>query len=574
MVKFLLGILSGVLLCLFLLLAVALAAAFFSEGEPVVAGGSTLLLELSGDIVERNPVDVSGVLFQRGRKPTLKQFHEILKKAAVDRRVNAIVLKPAGLAAGWGKTQEIRWGLEEFKKSRKPVLAFLETASSRDYYLASVADKVYLAPQGLLDVKGIRAEVMFFKDTLNKLGVEAELAHVGKYKSLSEPFTRNRMSDEYREATNSILDGVLGDFLSTVSAARGMKPEQLRAVLDHGPFLPDQALRMRLADGLLYEDQVLEEIQKLTRAREFKKLLPGDYARVSLSSLGLSGDHRIALVYAVGDIAPGEDDIIPLGSDQTLGADAMARVLREVGQDAQIKGVIVRIDSPGGDSFASDRIWREMNLLRAKKPMVISMSDVAASGGYYMAMTGDPVLAYPSTFTGSIGVVGGKLNLRGLYDKIGVQKEILSRGRFAEIDTDYRPFTPAERGKLMEGMNQVYRDFVQKVAGARRRKWEEIDALAQGRVWLGRQAKQNGLIDELGGYDRAIALVKQRARLKADDKVTLVSYPEEKDWFDLLIGRLRTLSRQEPLASAIRRRIGALAGARVWKVAPYWVVVK
>ncbi len=580
MAKFLLGLLTGIFLCVFMGAALVFAVAAFSDRPPSVADGSTLILDLEGDIVERNATDVPTLLLQRGVKPTVREVRDILRKAAADRRVNAVVLKPNGLGIGWAKAQEIRAGLEEFRKSGKPLVAFLQVAGMREYYLATAADRVYLAPEGFLDVKGFRAEVMFLKDTLGKLGIQADMEHAGKYKSFSETFTENKMSEAHREVTNSILDTMLEHFLTTVSAARQMTPAELRAALDQAPYLPAKAVAARLADGLLYEDQVLEEIKKRAKVKSIQKLKPEDYNRISLESLGLAGGSRIAVVYAVGGIYRGEDDVDPLSGDQSMGADTVSRALREVGEDDDIKGVILRVDSPGGDGIASDQIWREMNLLRAKKPMVISMSDAAASGGYYIAMSGDPVIAYPGTYTGSIGVVYGKLNLRGLYDKIGLKKEILSRGRNAEYDTDYRGFTPAERQKVIEEMNAFYHAFVGKVAEARKKKPEEIEPLAQGRVWLGAQAKQNGLIDDLGGFDRAVALVKERAKLKPEDKVTLVPYPPPKKLLDLVMSRLGDMSGEEAVARLLRRKLGALPYWRalldggVLKVPPYWISVQ
>ena len=278
-----------------------------------------------------------------------------------------------------------------------------------------------------------------------------------------------------------------------------MSPTQLRSALDQGPFLPPAAVNAGLADGLKYEDEVFDEIKGLTKVKEIKKLKPEDYNRVSLESLGLAGGSKIALVYAVGDILRGDDDISPLGGEQSLGADSFGRVLREVGENRDIRGVIVRIDSPGGDSIASDQIWREMNLLGKKKPMVISMSDAAASGGYYMAMSGDPIVAYAGTYTGSIGVFFGKLNMRGFYDKIGMKKEILTRGRYADIYTDYRSLSETERAKLREGIEATYRTFVQKVADARGQVFPlgfplevritSVDLLAGWHFRLGRRRK-------------------------------------------------------------------------------------
>ena len=307
---------------------------------------------------------------------------------------------------------------------------------------------------------------------------------------------------------------------------------------------------------------MLDEVKKRAGVKAVKKLKPEDYNKISLESLGLAGGSRIAVVYAVGGIYRGEDDFDPLSGAQSIGGETLSRVLHEVAEDKDIKGVIFRIDSPGGDAFASDQILRALSLLRAKKPVVISMSDVAGSGGYWIALTGDPIVAYPGTLTGSIGVVYGKFNLRGLYDKIGIRKEILSRGKHAEIDSDYHRLTPVERQKLLEGLHDIYGAFIERVASARRKKPEEIEPLAQGRVWLGSQARKNGLVDELGGFDRAVALVKERAKLKPEDKVTLVPYPAPKKLLDLLMSRLGGLSGEEAVSRAVRRQLGA--------VLPYW----
>lgn len=580
MAKFLLGVLVGILLCIFGVVLIVAVIASFGGRAPVIAQDSTLVLDLSGEIVERNPVDVPSVLLMhRGLKPTVKDVHDLLQKAATDKRVNAVVIKPRFLISGWGKTQEILADLQEFKKSKKPLIAFLQTATGRDYYVATAADRIYMAPQGILDVKGFRAEAMYFKDTLGKLGVEGDFEHIGKYKDFAEPFMNNKMSEATREVLNSVLDALLDNYVNTVAQGRKLPPERVRAALDEGPFLPQKAVDAGLLDGLLYEDQAFDEVKKLTKAKSIKKLKPDAYGKVTLESLGLSGGSRIALVYAVGDIMQGDDDISPLGGGASLGADTISRALHDVAEDKNIKGVIVRIDSPGGDAFASDQIWREMNLLHAKKPMVISMSDLAASGGYYMAMSGDPIVAYPGTFTGSIGVVFGKFNLKGLYDKIGVKKEILSRGKNAEIESDYHKFSVAERQKVLEQMNAIYEDFVNKVAEARKRKPEEIEPVAQGRVWLGVQASQNGLVDDLGGLDRAVALVKQQAKLRPEDKVTLVPYPPEKKLLEILLSKFGA-GADDTVLDAVRSKLGSAAHWRallrggMLKIPPYVVNVQ
>jgi protease IV len=296
--------------------------------------------------------------------------------------------------------------------------------------------------------------------------------------------------------------------------------------------------------------------------------------KVPPESAGLQGRSRIALVVAEGDIVRGDPD--DDGAEESaLTSYGFDKLLREVANDSTIKGVVVRIDSPGGEVMASDEIWWQMNLLSKKKPMVISMSDLAASGGYYIAMTGDPVVAYPGTLTGSIGVVFGKANLHGLYDKLGVTKELLSRGRFADIDSDYQPMSAAAREKLRTAIDENYRSFVNKVAAARRRKFDEIEPLSQGRVWLGSQAKANGLVDELGGLDRAIEIVKEKAKIPKGEPITLVAYPPKRSVFDIMFG--------QSVESALESRLGGVLKGwqlRLWargglmRLMPYTIEVR
>jgi protease-4 len=302
------------------------------------------------------------------------------------------------------------------------------------------------------------------------------------------------------------------------------------------------------------------------------------YRRVSLESLGLGGDNKVAVVYAVGTIMQGDSDTDPVFGSRILGADSFVETLRSVREDDDTKAVILRVDSPGGDAFASDEMWREMQLLNEAKPLVVSMSDVAASGGYYLAMTEAPLVAYPGTYTGSIGVFFGKLNLRGFYEKIGMKKEILTRGRYADIYTDYRSLTETERAKLREGIEETYRVFVQKVADARGKSWDEIHEVAQGRVWLGSQAEQNGLIDEIGGFDKAIEVAKREAGLEADDTVRLVTYPAPKRFVDMLLERESMVSAR--LRGFLRAHLGdisswpALVDGGMMRLSPYTVTVR
>ena len=288
--------------------------------------------------------------------------------------------------------------------------------------------------------------------------------------------------------------------------------------------------------NLGYEDQMFAELQQKVGSGELHRLSSGAYQKIPADSLGLEGRHRIAMLVGSGDITRGTPDGDG-AADDGIQATSFIKLLRRIGRDSTLDGVVVRIDSPGGDAVASDEIWREMNLLSKKKAVVISMSDTAASGGYYMAMTGDPIVAYPGTLTGSIGVVFVKPNVHGLMDKLGVNEDMISRGHFAEIDSLSRSLTPEELGKLKDGIDANYHDFVAKVAQARHRSYDQIEPLAQGRVWLGDQARSRGLVDELGGIDRALELVKQKARIPSSENVSIVMYPPQRSILDVLFGR-------------------------------------
>ncbi|MEJ7608277.1 MAG: signal peptide peptidase SppA, partial [Bryobacteraceae bacterium] len=321
-----------------------------------------------------------------------------------------------------------------------------------------------------------------------------------------------------------------GHLVDTIAKGRKRTREEILSTIDQGPFTARQAQAKGLIDDLRFEDQIFGEMKDRLKQSSLKKLAHSDYAKAIAGSDG-DGRKRIAWVVGEGAIVRGSGSDA-MGRDEGFSSGAFIKMLRKVANDKGIAGVILRIDSPGGDAFASDEILREVKLLRDRKPMVISMSDAAASGGYYVAMTGDPILAYPNTITGSIGVLWGKLNLRGLYDKLGIQKEILTRGQNAAIDTSYRPLTPEGKAKLQIGLEEFYTGFVNKVAASRKRKYEDVEPLAQGRVWLGSQAKDRGLVDELGGIDRAIELIRLKANLRGDEKLRLEAYPPKRNWFE------------------------------------------
>jgi protease-4 len=535
MVKFILGLVTGVILVFLSFVLLFFVLLRFREQPPQIAANSVLVLRLAGEIPEKAPIDLPDFL-GGGKTPlTTVNIYSLLRKAAADPNIRALAIQPDSISAGWGKLEEIRSDIEQFHKSGKPVFAFLRQPTTREYYISLPADRIYLGDQEPVFVKGLRAETLYFKKTLDKLGVIVDVEHAGKYKDFGDMFTRSDMSAETREVITGLVDDLYGNMVARIAAARKKTPDQVRAIIDQGPFTSTQALQAGLVDELRFEDQMWGELKDKLGA-SFTRVPADKYSAVPDSSAAAS---HIAFVVASGDIVRGDpaDDGTETG---TLTSFGFNRMLRQVGGDSNIRGVIVRIDSGGGEATASDEMWREMNLLSKKKPMVISMSDMAASGGYYMAMTGDPIVAYPETETGSIGVVFGKPNLRGLYDKVGVTKDAIQRGKNADIDSDYTPLTPDQRQLLRVGIDESYRDFVSKVAAARHRTYDQIEPVAQGRVWLGSRAKEHSLVDELGGLDTAIALVKKKANIPAGENVALMVYPPRVSLFNFLTKKSQT----------------------------------
>ncbi len=505
---------------------------------------------------------------------TMMETWRLLRKAAADSRIKALVLEPRGLEVGWAKLEELRDDVAAFKKSGKPVYAYLRGATSREYYVATAADRIYMSPEDELDVKGLRAELMYVKGTLDKLGVQMEFEHAGKYKDAPDMFTRTSPTPETLEVMNQILDQYFGDLVGTMADGRKRQPDQIRSVIDQGPFVGNEALNGGLVDGLIFEDEMYGKLKEQLKA-DIKRIGEQDYVLAPLS--GFEGSTRIAYIVGDGDITRGSTHD---STDSGITATAMVREMREVENDSSIKGVILRIDSPGGDGIASDDILHEAKVLSSRKPMIISMSDLAASGGYFIAMTGDPIVAYPNTLTGSIGVFFGKPDLRGLFDKIGMNTSTLTRGKYADIDSVSRPLTDDERAKLRREIDVFYRGFVERVAAGRKKPYDQIEPLAQGHVWVGQMAKGNGLIDELGGLDRAVEMVKQKARIPASEKITLVTYPPRRTLWELLSSRSDESAEVE---TAIQKRVQTLVGrlpvralmhGGILELMPYGIVVR
>jgi protease-4 len=526
-----------------------LAMALVVGRGPQVSGNSTLVLKIGGELPEMEPAGVLGQLFEA--PPTVRSLVDALRKAKVDRRVTSVVIRPTSAAALWGKVQEIRDAITDFRRSGKPIIGYLEHGGEQEFYLASACDKVFLLPTATLDLTGMASYELFLRGTLDKIGAYPDTLHIGQYKSASNTFTEHTFTPAHREMAESLNSDLYAQLVSGIADGRRKSEQEIRNLIDRGPFLPEDAVRAGLVDDLAYEDEIDDKVKLSSGSARF--MTESEYRQVTASSLGLNRGPRIAVIYATGVIASGESSY-DSPSGQVLGSDTMVEYIRKARGDDSIKAIVLRIDSPGGSAIASDVVWREVMLTRPVKPIVASMSDVAASGGYYIAMPAHAIVAEPATLTGSIGVVMLKFVIDGTLKKLGMNIEGVSKGRFADIYSPVRAFTPEERVKVLAHMQATYDTFVEKAAAGRNTTPERIDAVGQGRVWTGKQAKQLGLVDELGGLERALAIAKQRANLSPDSEVELVVYPGRKSIYELV---------KNPFGSSERfGSLGAMLGIR------------
>jgi len=497
---------------------------------PSVSRGSAVTIDLARPYPEDPLYRVNGP-FVDVQNITFRELLLAIRNAKDDARIDKLFIRVRGTRLGWGNAFELRSALVDFKLSTKPVVAFIEYAGNRDYYLASAADEVYLHPRGSIDLRGIRAELLFVKAMLDKIGVEAEFERFGAYKDAPDMFLRENMSNESREAIGELVDTIHGSLVEGLAEGRGVDVATMEALVAKGPFTAEEALEHGLVDGLRYIDEVRDGLAP--EGEKAKTVAVAGYRRASGGSrFGTKG--RIAIVYGIGAIVgggSGEDAMF----GRVMGSETIGEAFRKVREDESIDAVVFRIDSPGGSDVASDVIWREAMLTRKEKPVVVSMANVAASGGYWIAMASDTVVAEPTTITGSIGIYGGKFNLRGLYGKIGLSHDGVSSAPNADFFSDSRSFTEEERARFRHMIETGYRAFLDRVAEARGMTTDEVHAVAQGRVWSGRSALDHGLVDELGGLSRALEIAKEKAGFGRSDRVELVVYPEKKSLFEVLI---------------------------------------
>jgi protease-4 len=503
---------------------VALSYLVFARGASVPARTALVLRVDPGDLAETESSGVIGSLLSS--RPTMRGVLDMLQQAKADARVTHLVIVPTGGSNFWAKTQELRDGILDFRKSGKKAIAFLEYGGDQEYFLATACDRIYLLPSSSLDVKGVATYEVFLRGTFDKIGAVPDLLHIGDYKTAVNTFTEKTFTPAHREMTESLNHEAFDQLVNGIAEGRKKSPEDVRALIDKGPFLAEDAVSDGLIDDLAYRDQVDDKAgfagTPLTEAN--------DYARSLAHPFRFARADRIALIYAVGTISSGESGESANGA--YVGSDTLVEYIQQARDDSTVKAVVLRVDSPGGSSIASDVIWRELMLTREKKPLIVSMSDLAASGGYYIAIPGHAIVAQPGTLTGSIGIFSGKFVTGGTFKKVGANVEGVSSGKFADMNSPARPYSAEERAKVEEQMQAFYDGFIEKVAQSRKSTPEKIDAIAQGRVWTGRQALENGLVDKLGGLDTAVALAKERAKIAATTDVDLVVYPPKKSFLE------------------------------------------
>ena len=505
-------------------------------------------VSLKGMVVEH--LTGPTIFIQKQPKDILSLF-QLFYRAKEDQAVDSILLRLGPLAVGWGKCQELRAMIEEFRLSGKKVRVWLPFATNKEFYVASAADEILMPPAGLLLIKGLRAEVTFMKGLLEKIGVEAEIVHVGTHKGAGEPYMRTEMSPALRESVEAIIDDTFEAYVQGVSKGRGLKSEQFRATLSRGPFRAKSAKEEKLIDQVVYLEDYLKELKAKGKVKLVKECrysgdgsgrpdfgsLPGllDFlSQISTPPSMLKSPHpKIAFIYAVGPIMADAGGGIFPGGGNVVTAPPLVKAFKEAREDKTVKTIVFRVDSPGGDVITSDLIWKAVEDTNKVKPVIVSMSDVAASGGYYISMPARAIVAHRTTITGSIGVLAGKFNLKKLYELIGINVEVVERGPFSGLFSTEHKLTEEERDRLYQLMKQTYDLFLEKAAAGRNKKVEELAKAAEGRAWTARRAVELGLVDELGGIRTAVNLAKKHAGLKVEEKLELLVLPRPKSLFDL-----------------------------------------
>lgn len=558
--KYVLATIVGLLLFSFVgfLLLIGLSAALSSSSDQKadVKENSVLKIDLDKPIEERsvdNPFSGFGPVSGSGDAIGLIEFKQTLKDAKEDDHIKGIYLQSESPVAGWASLEEIRNALIDFKQSKKFVYAYAETMTEKGYYLASVADKIYLNPAGDLEWNGLNAELSFFKGTLDKLGIKPEIFRVGEFKSAVEPFIRENMSEPNKRQVTSFLNSVNDHMLVKVAQSRGLRVDSLKRYADNLTIQkPQDALRTKLVTDIGYQDELESQIRSQLKVDEKKKINYVSLSKYERSEKDSESEgssaNRIAVIVASGDINSGKS------GDNSIGSETIAEELRKARLDDKVKAIVLRVNSGGGSALASDIMYREVELAKKAKPVIGSMSDYAASGGYYMLMSCNKIVAQPNTITGSIGVFSMLFNTEGFFrDKLGITYDRVKTNANADYPAVTHEMTPFQKQSLQRSTERIYADFTRKAAAGRKLPVDSIRAIAGGRVWTGIQGKAIGLVDQLGGLDDAIKLAAQSAKLK-DGDYRLKYQPRKKPFFEQLMS---SFSGDEE--SRIQAQLGDLA---------------
>lgn len=500
-----------------------------------LASNSVLVLDADGEITEQRQPDFF-TAFSGSRVPVLHDFVDAIDAALTDARIVGVVVRIAPLQTGWGKLEEIRTHLLEFRKSGKPSICYLgyDGIGNPEYYLASACQQIWLVPTAPVNIRGMMAEALFIRGTLDKLKVVPEFYRIAEYKTAGNMYTEKKFTAAHREEIENLLHSVYSQYIMEASQARGMDRTKFESLVSRGPFQSNEAVENKIVDRLGYWDQVQNFFKK--RSGDWNPV-PLNRYRTFVNRMASSGE-QIAVVHATGMIVSGASETSP-GGGSVMGGDSVAADIRRARLNSKIKAVVLRVDSGGGSVVASEVIRREVELARAVKPVVVSMSDVAASGGYWISVNANKIVADPNTITGSIGVLIGKLNISGLYNLLGLSTDYVATSDNATIFWDQQNFSTTQRTYIERSIHQTYAEFTAGVAAGRNMPVKKVDEIGKGRVWSGTQAKKIGLVDELGGLDRAVEVAKQLAHIPASQSVRIVRFPEEKSILQMLLERER-----------------------------------
>ena len=538
--KYTLASLLGSILTFAILIGILIAiisafVAGFSEQEAIIDDNSVLKLRLATDIPDKasdNPFsNIDFISMTSTKTMGLNNILKNIEKAKKDDKIKGIFLDVGSIPSGLGTVEEIRNKLIDFKESGKFIIAYSSGYTQKSYYLASVADKIYLNPEGSFDWKGLYSQVIFFKGALDKLGIEAQIFRHGQFKSAVEPFFTDKMSEASKLQTITLIQSIWDDMCTKISKSRNIEIEQLNLIADSlWAYDAKTAKEYKFVDGLVYYDEVLAELKTMSKSEEDPEdfiVSLSDYASVKIKTKANNSKDKIAVIFAEGEIIDGGK------SEGSLAGDWMSEIIREVREDEDIKAVVLRVNSPGGSGLASDIMWREITLTKEKKPVVVSMGNLAASGGYYIACPANYIFALPSTLTGSIGVFGMLPNVEKLMtEKLGITVDGVGTNAQSDFGQITRKTTTSEANLIQNQVEEFYDTFIQKVADGRGLTKAEVDSIGQGRVWSGLNAIEIGLVDEIGGLNDAVAKAASLANLS---EYRLIEYPQKEDAFETFI---------------------------------------